>query len=389
MTSTLIISDLHLGSGSGSDLLRLPALREPLLKAVQDVERVVLLGDVLELRHGPVREAMTAARPFFEDLGEALGGGELIMTLGNHDHALIEPWLAARGAEADPGPLKAEQLLEPQEVSHSFTRIAEWCAPARLRVAYPGIWIREDVYAMHGHYLDCHLTVPTLERLSVGLMSRLLRRPASGFEGADDYEAMGAPVFAWRDAVARDTHTGATLNGMATVTAWQALGGADSNGRAPGRRRPGGTVRAISRRAQRTAIRAGFPLAVGALNRLGIGPIRPDISASELRRAGLEAMGEVAARLDLGDAYVIFGHTHRAGPFPGDDQAEWRGRGGARLINCGSWTYAAIFMDHSGSQNPYWPGVAAIVGPYGPPTLLRLLEGHTRADFVAARSSPA
>ena len=73
----------------------------------------------------------------------------------------------------------------------------------------------------------------------------------------------------------------------------------------------------------------------------------------------------------------------------GDDQAEWRGRGGARLINCGSWTYAAIFMDHSGSQNPYWPGVAAIVGPYGPPTLLRLLEGHTRADFVAARSSPA
>ena len=78
-------------------------------------------------------------------------------------------------------------------------------------------------------------------------------------------------------------------------------------------------------------------------------------------------MGEVAARLDLGDAYVIFGHTHRAGPFPGDDQAEWRGRGGARLVNCGSWTYAAIFMDHTGSQNPYWPGVCVIVGPSGPP----------------------
>ena len=31
-------------------------------------------------------------------------------------------------------------------------------------------------------------------------------------------------------------------------------------------------------------------------------------------------MGEVAARLGLGDAYVIFGHTHRAGPLPGDDE---------------------------------------------------------------------
>ena len=52
-------------------------------------------------------------------------------------------------------------------------------APARVRVAYPGLWVREDVYAMHGHYLDCHLTVPTLERLSVGAMSRLLGAPAA------------------------------------------------------------------------------------------------------------------------------------------------------------------------------------------------------------------
>jgi UDP-2,3-diacylglucosamine pyrophosphatase LpxH len=384
MSSTLIISDLHLGSGSGSDLLRLPELREPLLQAVADVDRVVLLGDVLELRHGPVREAMTAARPFFEDLGLALGEGELIMTLGNHDHALIEPWLASRGAEADPGRLEPEQLLEPAEVSPTFSRIAQWCAPARLRIAYPGVWVREDVYAMHGHYLDCHLTVPTLERLSVGLMSRLLRRPASSFSGADDYEAMGAPVFAWRDAVARDAHPGATLNGVATVMAWQALGG--SGAASPGRATPVRAGRVISAKARMKAIRGAFPLAVGALNKAGIGPLKSDISAAELRRAGLEAMGEVAARMDLGDAYVVFGHTHRAGPFPGDDEGEWRGRGGARLVNCGSWTYTAVFMDRTGSQNPYWPGVCVTVGPSGPPVLSRLLEGRAREDFVAARS---
>lgn len=390
MTSTLIISDLHLGSGSHSDLLRRPELRESLLRAVEGIDRVVLLGDVLELRHGPVREAMAASRPFFEDLGRVLGEGELIMTLGNHDHALVEPWLAARGAEADPGLLQPEQLLEPAEVSPTISRIAEWCAPARLRIAYPGVWIRQDVYAMHGHYLDCHLTVPTLERLSVGVMSRLLGRPASSFKGVDDYEAMGAPVFAWRDAVARDTHTGATLNGMATVTAWKALGGAGSpNGGSSGRRRAGGLGRLISRKARTKAIRGAFPVAVAALNRAGIGPLRADISPAELRRAGLEAMGEVAARMDLGEAYVIFGHTHRAGPFPGDDEREWRGRGGARLVNCGSWTYASIFMDHTGSQNPYWPGVCVRVEASGPPVVESLLKDRKREELLPPRPTPA
>jgi hypothetical protein len=389
--TTLILSDLHLGSNSSSDLLRRSELRGSLLAALDGVDRVVLLGDVLELRHGPMREAMAAARPFFEDLGRALDGRELVMTVGNHDHALVDPWLAARGLDADPGPLKPEQLFDPAEASPAMARIAEWCRPARLRVAYPGIWIREDVYATHGHYLDCHLTVPTLERLSVGAMSRLLRRPASGFETVDDYEAMGAPVFAWRDAVARDTHTGAALNGMATVTAWQALGGGGRAGDAAAWRNGsrGGFRRLISRRARRRAIRWGFPLAVGALNRAGLGPVRADISASELRRAGLEAMGEVAARLGLGEAYVIFGHTHRAGPMPGDDEAEWRGRGGARLLNTGSWTYAPIFLDGSGSQNPYWPGVCVIVGDSGPPEFLQLLKERKREELRPPATLPS
>ena len=52
---TLLVSDLHMGSGSGSDVLRVPALRAALLDAVADVERLVLLGDMLELRHGAPR----------------------------------------------------------------------------------------------------------------------------------------------------------------------------------------------------------------------------------------------------------------------------------------------------------------------------------------------
>jgi hypothetical protein len=380
---TLIVSDLHLGSNSEIDVLRRPELRAALLDRLADVDRLVLLGDVLELRHGPLREAMAAARPFFEDLGRALAGRELVLTAGNHDHALVEPWLAARGAEEDPGPLELEHLLDPAEASPALAHIARWAAPARTRVAYPGLWVREDVYAMHGHYLDCHLTVPTLERLTVGAMSRLLSRPADRFDAVDDYEAMGAPVFAWRDAVARDAATGAALNGMATVSAWRALGGgsSDADAAAVQARRHSPRVR-LMRGLRRRAIVAGFPVAVAALNRAGVGPVRADISGTELRRAGLAAMGEVAARLGLGDAHLVFGHTHRAGPFEDDEQHEWRGRGGARLVNCGSWAYAAIFLGSAGPSNPYWPGSAVLVEGDEPPRLQRLLADRTNAELA-------
>lgn len=373
---TLIVSDLHLGSSSHADLLRRAALRAPLLESLADVDRLVVLGDMLELRHGPIREVMAAARPFFEDLGRALGGRELVVVAGNHDHALVEPWLARRSEEEQKQPpLGVEQLLDPAQASPVLQRIAGWVSPARMRVAYPGLWVRPDVYATHGHYLDCHLTVPTLERLSVGAMSRLLGRPASQFDSVSDYEAVAAPVFAWRDAVARDAPTGAALNGAATVTAWHALRGDAGRG--------GRGYRGAIRRVRSGAIAAGFPLAVAALNRAGLGPLRAEVSTSELRRAGLQAMGEVAARLGLGDAYVVFGHTHRAGPLPGDQEQEWRGRQGARLVNAGSWTYAPIFLTATSGESPYWPGAYVLVDDDGPPIIKRLLQERTHAQLAA------
>ena len=382
---TLIISDLHLGSLTRADLLRRRELREPLLAALEGVERLVLLGDVLELRHGPLSDALAGSRAFFEDVGAALAGGELVITAGNHDHALVEPWLAFRGEDGHVPPLSEEQLLEPEEASPALSRIAAWSAPARVRVAYPGLWVRPDVYASHGHYLDCHLTVPTLERLSMGLMARLLRRYPRDFHAACDYEAICAPVYAWRDAVARDAATGAALNGLATVSAWRALRGEDASGAAPAasgakpwrseRKRRG--TRALRTR----ALVAGFPLAVAALNRAGVGPLHADISAAELRRAGLRAMGEVADRLGLGDAYVVFGHTHRTGPLPEDEELEWRSVGGARLLNCGSWVYASVFLSDSAGRSPYWPGGCVLVEDEGPPQVLRLLQGYERSQI--------
>jgi len=72
---TLVISDIHLGSSSRSDVLRVPALREPLLELARGAERVVLLGDLLELRHGPLHDALSVARPVLREIGERLGSG--------------------------------------------------------------------------------------------------------------------------------------------------------------------------------------------------------------------------------------------------------------------------------------------------------------------------
>jgi hypothetical protein len=383
---TLVLSDMHVGSALRADLLRRPELREPLLRAAADVDRVVLLGDVIELRHGPARSALSVARPFFEDLGRALGGRELVLVGGNHDHALIDPWLAVRAELAQDSPLGLEQLLEPEEVSPIVARLAEWAAPAHVRVAYPGLWLRPDVYAMHGHYLDCHLTVPTIERLSVGAMARLLGRRADTFDRVSDYEAVTAPLYAWRHALARDTLTGKALNGVGTVNAWRALGGGPRHDE---RKRTDSSARAaLLARLRREAIVRGFPVAVAALNRAGLGPLRAEVSLGELRRAGLRAMGEVAQRLGLADSYVVFGHTHRSGPLPDDDLREWHrppavpgGTPGARLVNCGCWTYDSIFVSDTASDNPYWPGTVAVVDDSGPPTLARLLQDRTRSEL--------
>ena len=114
--------------------------------------------------------------------------------------------------------------------------------------------------------------------------------------------------------------------------------------------------------------RVAVPGAVGLLNRAGLGPFDTDLSGEELRRAGLRAMNEVVRGLGIEAAHVVFGHTHRPGPLPGDSAAEW-----GRLVNCGSWLHQAAFLDGAPLDSPYWPGTAVWVDASGPPRLERVL----------------
>jgi hypothetical protein len=326
----------------------------------------VLLGDALELRQGPLREALAAARPFLADAGAALGAeGEIVLVPGNHDHALVAPWLERRHRDGVSPPLALAETAT-WAPSDPVAALAEAAAPARLTLAYPGVWLREDVYAMHGHYLDRHITVPTLERLSAGAMGRIVGPLPAAAATPDSYEAALAPIYAWSYALAQHADDDATGTHNVSVRAWRALAG---NGHRPLRRR---------------ALAALFPLTVAAVNRAGFGPLRADISGAELGRAGARAMGEAVDRLGIRAAHVLFGHTHRAGPRPGDDVADWTSPAGVRLCNSGCWVFERQFLhDVAPYESPYWPGIALRVDATGPPHALRLLGERDHAELMA------
>jgi Calcineurin-like phosphoesterase len=363
---TLVISDLHLGSRNAVDVLRRPAARGVLLEALEGVDQLILLGDLLELRHGPLYDALAVARPVLREIGQRLGPGrQVVLVPGNHDFRLIGPWLEWRSRDGAVA-LGLEEHAGPT-ASTGARAIAEALAPAELDVAYPGIWLRDDVYATHGHYLDRHVTIPGFERLASGVLGRLLDAPADRAGSPDDYEVVLAPMYAFLDAVAERVADGrAAAPGNASARAWTRLSG-------HGARQWHGRVLA-----------GAFPLGIGLLNRVGIGPLKADLSGPELRRAGLRAMGDVVAHLGIEARHVIFGHTHRSGPLPDDELHEWRA-GAATLLNTGCWVYESMYLDRDWGS-PYWPGGAAILDDDQPPRFVRLLEG---VDAEELRPVPA
>ena len=120
--------------------------------------------------------------------------------------------------------------------------------------------------------------------------------------------------------------------------------------------------------------RPAFPALIFALNRAGIGPLSPDLSGPALRRAGLRGTEQALWRVGVAAPYVIFGHTHRAGPLPGDDGGEWRTTAGTQLINSGCWVSEPSFTGPDPSRSPYRVGFAVWLDEGGPPRLVNLLD---------------
>jgi predicted phosphodiesterase len=374
--TTVVVSDLHLSSNGGIDLMRRPRFREVLWSALRDADEVVLLGDAIELRDVPLAAAIDGARPFFDELGAAIGGGRLTIVPGNHDHHLLDAWLERRRL-VDAGPLGLEQRI-PVE-GGPLAELTQGIGDARVELAYPGTWLGPGVYATHGHYLDRHLTVPSFERLAVAAVERVLggareatveepgtdSEPGSG--SPDDYERVQAPLYAFLFTLAQGGSSKDRLGGAnPSARVWQAVGG--GYGRAARiRGRLLGTV--------------ALPGAVGVANRLGLGPVKSDLSPGAITRAGLVAMGEVIRRLGIDADHVIFGHTHRRGPMRAE--TGWRLETGTRLWNTGSWIYTPWLLGRSAADSPYWPGTIIVIENGGEPHPRNLLEDLTKEDLRA------
>ncbi len=352
---TAIISDLHLGTTSGADVARRPDVRARLIEAIAPADRVVVLGDMLEMREQPAAAVLEAAAPFLDALGEVTAGKQLVLVPGNHDHELVAPALD-RARLAGGGTL-APECTFPSDEGALIRAVAGHLPRTELVLAYPGIRLRRDVYATHGHYLDLHLTVPRMECVIASAVAKFATAQNEGPSTPHSYEAALAPVYAFAYSVAQAGGAKAvTRGGKLSRTIWNR-----SNPR--GRRSLAGL--AIGRLA--------IPGGVWALNRLGLGPFRPDISGLELRRAGLRAMATVVQSLGIEADHVIFGHTHRAGPLLGETEG-WSLPGGTHLTNTGSWLYESVFIRGEGPSNPYWPGGVVLLGDEGPPRLLNALD---------------
>ena len=59
---TAVVSDLHLGGLADADVARDGKPLEALAEAVADADRLVLLGDVVELRERPLAQALEVSR---------------------------------------------------------------------------------------------------------------------------------------------------------------------------------------------------------------------------------------------------------------------------------------------------------------------------------------
>ncbi len=327
---TLIVSDLHLGGRLGHDVLRREAPLRALLEALEGVDRLVLLGDVVELLEGRTRQAMAVTEPVMRALGERIGSGGLVVIVpGNHDSPLVRPWVR-RG----PAHLTLDTLV-PTDATPLLQRLAGALWPAQVEVRYPGVWLTPRVWATHGHYINRHLAPSSAFGVSRTLLGGSPTGPASPANYERSRRPSLQPASRWLPRPAA-----ALLSDAAEVLrAW--------------------TIPRVRRR----------------LLKPHLSPLTSRLLGLQMRHASVPALAAVAERLGVEAEYLLFGHVHRLGPLPGEDLSWWQGSPGPPwIVNCGSWLYEPLLVHRARPPHPYWPGGAVELIDDQPPRTLGLLD---------------
>ena len=329
-----MVSDLHLGARLRRDVLRRGPALEALLEALPGVDRLVLLGDIVELLEGRPQRAMEAAQPVLRAVGERLDrDAQVIVVPGNHDGELVGPWLRADGMSA------ALDASIPRDATPVLDRLVGWLGPAEVRVRYPGVWLSDRIWATHGHYLDRHLLPDSAFGIARGLLGRLPRDGARPVE----YERAGGPSVSRAEAL--------LTRGLPRPLA--------------------GLVDDLAE-----LLRAAtMPRGPRGLLARRMAPVTVTVLGAQMRRASIPALARVVHRLGVDADWVLFGHVHRCGPLPGDDPRAWRGPAGRpQVVNAGSWVYEPLLVHHVEPPHPYWPGGAILLEDGGDPQAIGLLD---------------
>jgi len=339
---TLVVSDLHLGARLQHSVLTRPEPLSRLLDAVEQVQRLVLLGDTVELLEGRAQHAMGVAEPVLRALGRRLGPDrEVLIVPGNHDAELVRGWIRMRGSDLAP------ETEVPPDATLALAHLIDCLGPAKVAVRYPGAWLSPTVWATHGHYLDRHLLPERAFGIARGLLGRLPRSGASPL----DYEHARRPSLA-RVSRWLPRPLAALLDDVAELARAATM--------------PGIPRRAIHRR----------------LLHRSFAPFTATVLGAQMHRASIPALARVVHRLGVDCEWALFGHVHRLGPLPGDDVTKWQGPGGRpHVVNSGSWLYEPLLIHHANPPHPYWPGGAVILDSDAEPRAIGLLDDLEAGDL--------
>jgi 3',5'-cyclic AMP phosphodiesterase CpdA len=354
---TAIVSDLHLGSHSGKDLLRDLEIRRALLEEIESADRLVLLGDVIELLELPLAAVLAVAKPFFEELGEAMAGRKVILVPGNHDYRLAEPLLeqvAVQGRR-----LGLEQRVAP--VGRTAKRIATWLGDSELEIAYPGVWLRDDVYATHGHYMDCHRGLLRMECIAPAVVMRAFGSLPNLADPAE-YERVLRPIYRFGFSLAQVGFGRCAMRLMQRT--WRTMFGRKGRG------------------AHRTVFSVGVSAGVWSLNRLLRAEFCADPSGTAIYRGSIDGGTQLVERLQVRAAHTIMGHSHWGGP--GWKEAEWLLPDGGYLYNTGNWVFDPALHDARTPPGANWPGTVIWLEDTGSPLRTNLLSERPLGELAAA-----
>ena len=206
-------------------------------------DRLVLLGDVVELRHGPVRDALDVARPVLE--GSARRSALAARSWSSPATTITTCAAAGWSAAPHDGP-RRRWAWRRRWTGVPASRSRWSCGPSPRRGerarGYPGVWLRDDVYATHGHYCDLHTTVPMFERLGAGVMRRIVGLTDGGPRTVEDYERSSRrSTRGWIRSPSPAVRPGRSSHG-ASAQAWQALEAPGLRRRRAALRRRGGLI---------------------------------------------------------------------------------------------------------------------------------------------------